>query len=156
MPNQNASVAANRAAIPQVLTRGNQHGGEVRVFNSTYVNPATGGPVIGEHIVWGHLPRGARVLRAVLTCSTGTAGSTINLGDPADTTRYSAAVPVAAAGTTTMDPVATMAAGAAGFEVGVINVGGTTDQSELRSVVGGAAIAAGQLFNLTVYYATND
>lgn len=155
MANQNASLSAALAATPQTLTKGNQQGGELRVFHSTYTNPSSGGVVIGQRVSWGWLPRGARIVGGILSCSAGTASSTLNLGDAATPARYLAATSVASATTITVVPLPN-AVGGAGFEIDVVAPGAATDQSEIRSVCAGANLAANQTFNLTLYYVTND
>lgn len=156
MSNQNASLAAARAAVPQSLPRQNQLGGELNVFFATLTNPGSGGVAIGEYISWGFLPLGARVLFGYLTCSAGTASSTLNLGDPVTPARYLAASSVASAANIAINPPATMSQGAAGFEVAVVAPGTATDQSELRSVCAGANIAANQTFTLVLFFVTNQ
>jgi hypothetical protein len=155
MANQNASLAAARAALPQSLVRGNQQDSELRIFFSTFTNPGTGGVAVGEYISWGFLPMGARVVGGFLTCSAGTASSTLNLGDPASAARYLAASSVASAANVAINPPATFANGAAGFEVSVVAPGLATDHSELRSTCAGAVIATGQTLTLYLLYATN-
>lgn len=154
MSNGNASLAAARANLPQQLVKGNAQDGEARVIVSTYTVPATGGPGIGEYISWGFLPLNARLLPgAKVYNSAGAAGSTINLGDPVNTARYMAATAVTAAGAAAAE--AQYAAGAL-FEVTVAKAGDPTDLSELRSVVAGAALQAGQVLTLVGTYVTNN
>ena len=157
MANQNATLAAARATVPnQALVRGNQFGGRLRAFFSTLTNPAAGGVLIGEFVSWGFLPLGARVLFGTLTCSAGTASSTLNLGDPATAARYLAASSVATAANIAINPPVTFALGAAGFEVANVAPGLATDQSELRSVCAGANLAANQNFALFLAFVTSD
>lgn len=156
MANQNATIAAARAATPQALVPGNQQDGELRVFFATVTNPSAGGVVVSEWISWGFLPAGARVLFGYLTCSAGTASSTLNLGDPVTPARYLAASSVASAANVAINPPATMNQGAAGFAVSVVAPGLATDHSELRSVCAGANLAANQTFTLVLFYVTNN
>lgn len=156
MANQNASLASFAAASPQQLARMNQQGGELNVFFATVTNPAAGGVAIAEWISWGFLPLGARVLFGFLTCSAGTASSTLNLGDPATPARYLAASSVASATNIAINPPATMANGAAGFDVSVVTPGVAGDHSELRSVCAGAALGANQTLTLVLFYVTNN
>lgn len=158
MANQNASLAAARAAASQTLVPANQYGGELNVFFATFTNPATAGVAIGEYISWGFLPPGARVLFGYLTCSAGTASSTLNLGDPASAARYLAATSVASAANVAINPPVTNALGviANNFAVTVATPGVTGDTSELRSTCAGANIASGQTFVLCLFYVTNQ
>lgn len=154
MANGNASLAAARANLPQQLVKGNQQGGELKAFVSTYTVPATGGPGIGEYISWGFLPYGARLLPGTkIYFSAGAASSTINLGDPASAVRYMAATSVTAAGSAVAE--AQFANGAL-VEVDVVAPGQATDKSELRSTVAGAALQAGQVLTLVGQYVTNN
>ena len=151
MANGNGSLAAARVAYPQTLTKPNLQGGDVQVFISTYTVPASGGPGIGEYISWGFLPFNARLLPTTkIYCSVGAASSTLNLGDPVVPARYLAATSVATAGSATAE--AQYANGAL-FDVTVVAPGQATDQSELRSVVAGAALQAGQVITLVAQYA---
>jgi hypothetical protein len=154
MANGNASLAAARAALPQTLVKGNQQDGEVRAFVSTYTVPASLGPAIGEFISWGFLPLGARLLPgAAIFNSAGAASSTINLGDPAAPARYMAAAGVTSAGKQVAE--AAYASGALA-EVDVVAPGLATDRSELRSVVAGANLQAGQVLTLVATYVANN
>lgn len=156
MANQNASVATAAATIPQTLVAGNQQGGELKVLFSTFTNPAVAGVAVGEVITWGFLPLGARVLFGYLTCSTGTASSTLNLGDRATPARYLAASSIATAANIAINPPVTNALGAAGFVVNVAALGQATDTTEIRSVCGTAIVAVGQTLTLALFYTTND
>jgi len=154
MANGNASLAAARVAYPQTLTKPNLQGGDVQVFISTFTVPASGGPGIGEYISWGFLPFGARLMPTTkLYFAAGAASSTLNLGDPVTPARYLAASSVAAAGNVTAEAVF---ANGALFDVAVIAPGQATDQSELRSVVAGAALQAGQVITLVAQYAQQN
>ncbi|WP_353094307.1 hypothetical protein [Methylibium sp.] len=149
-----ASVQAARTAVPFNPVRTNQFGGEVQVLISTYTVPASVGPAIGESITWGTLPQGARLLpNTALFWSAGAASSTLNLGDRAAPARYLAATAVTTAGT-----AAAAAAYAAGAlpEVTVLTPGVATDQSELRSVVAGANLQAGQVITLVAFYVAGN
>jgi hypothetical protein len=156
MANFQATLAANRAALPQVLNKGNQQDGELRIFRSTYTAPAAGMPQIGDVIQWGYLPRGAVVVGGYMNYGAGTAACTINLGDPQSATRYLAATAINAAGNTPVQPPAAATNGGPQYEVVNPNPGASTDDSEVRSVVAGAQIAAGQVINLVLFYAANN
>ncbi|MFO0255381.1 MAG: hypothetical protein ACK52V_14810 [Betaproteobacteria bacterium] len=155
MANQLATVSAARAAIPQTLVAGTQAGGEMFPLFSTLTNPAAGGVVVGENISWGTLPLGARVLMGYLTCSAGTASSTLNLGDRATPARYLAATSVASATNIAINPPVSNANGAAGFVTNVSAPGLATDTCEILSVCAGANIAANQTLTLFLLCATN-
>lgn len=145
----NASLAAARAALPQQNVKMNLQGGDLQCFISTIVVPA-GGIAIGDVISWGFLPFGARMMPSThLYMSAGAASSTITLGDPVNTSRYLAASSAAAAAKVTADAQFT---NGALFEVTVAKPGDATDLSELRSVVAGAALQAGQVITLVATY----
>lgn len=154
MANGNGSLAAARTAFPQTLTKPNLQGGDIQVFVSTYTVPASGGPGIGEYISWGFLPFGARLMPTTkLYFAAGAASSTLNLGDPVTPARYLAATAVTSAGSVVAE--AQFANGAL-FDVAVVKPGDATDQSELRSVVAGAALQAGQVITLVAQYAQQN
>lgn len=153
MANGNASLAAARAAASQTNVKGNQLGGRVRTFVSTFTVPASGQPAIGEYISWGFLPLNARLLPgSKLYWSAGAASSTLNLGDPVTPARYLAATAVTSAGNATAE--AQFANGALA-EVDVVAPGQATDKSELRSVVAGATLQAGQVITLVAFYVSD-
>lgn len=146
----NASLAAARVAFPQTLVKPNAQGADVQVFISTFTVPA-GGLAIADVISWGFLPLGARLMPgSAVFCAAGTASSTINLGDAVAPARYMAASSAAAAAKL---PAEAQFASGALFEVGVVKPGDATDQSEIRSVVAGAALLAGQVLTLVGFYA---
>ncbi|MBM5460284.1 hypothetical protein H8F21_22220 [Pseudomonas sp. P66] len=154
MANGNGSLAAARTAYPQTLTKPNLQGGDVQVFISTYTVPASGGPGIGEYISWGFLPFGARLMPTTkLYFAAGAASSTLNLGDPVTPARYLAATAVTSAGNAAAEAVF---ANGGLFDVAVVKPGDATDQSELRSVVAGAALQAGQVITLVAQYAQQN
>lgn len=154
MANGNGSLAAARVAYPQTLTKPNLQGGDVQVFISTYTVPASGGPGIGEYISWGFLPFNARLMPTTrLYFAAGAASSTLNLGDPVTPARYLAATAVTTAGSAVAE--AQYANGAL-FDVLITKPGDATDTSELRSVVAGAALQAGQVITLVAQYAQQN
>lgn len=154
MANGNASLSAAKAALPQVLVKGNQQDGEVRTFVSTYTVPATLMPGIAEYISFGFLPMGARLLPiSKLYFSAGAASSTLNLGDPAAPARYLAATAITTAGSVVAE--AAYANGALP-EVDVVAVGLATDKSEIRGTVAGATLLAGQVITLVGHYVANN
>lgn len=154
MANGNGSLAAARVAYPQTLVKPNLQGGDIQVFVSTYTVPASGGPGIGEYISWGFLPFGARLMPTTkLYFAAGAASSTLNLGDPVTPARYLAATSVTSAGSATAEAVF---ANGGLFDVLVTLPGQATDTSELRSVVAGAALQAGQVITLVAQYAQQN
>ncbi|MBD9459119.1 hypothetical protein IB241_15660 [Pseudomonas sp. PDM05] len=145
-----ASLAAARVAFPQTLVKPNLQGADIQVFVSTYTVP-TGGLAIADVISWGYLPLGARLMPgSAIFCAAGTASSTINLGDPVAPARYMAAASVATAAKLPAEAQFTNGALA---EVTVVKPGDATDTSELRSVVAGAGLPAGQVITLVALYA---
>jgi len=145
-----ASLAAARVAYPQTLVKPNLQGGDLQVFISTYTVPV-GGQAIGDIISWGYLPFGARLMPGTaIYCAAGTASSTLNLGDPVTPARYMAASSVASAAKL---PAEAQFASGALAEVTVVKPGDATDTSELRSVVAGATLLAGQVITLVAVYA---
>lgn len=150
MPAFNATRAANTAAIPPIKPKTNLLHGRLRVFESTYTAPATGMPTIADTIVWGDIPVGARILGhlSLLSFGTGTASSTLNLGDAASAARHLAATAIATAGVAI--PQAQSASGAT-FEV-TDGSGAATNNSKLISTIAGAGLAANQVLTLRVSY----
>ena len=145
-----ASLAAARVAYPQTLVKPNLQGGDLQVFISTYTVPV-GGQAIGDIISWGYLPFGARMMPgSAIYCAAGTASSTLNLGDPVTPARYMAASSVASAAKLPAEAQFTNGALA---EVTIVKPGDATDTSELRSVVAGATLLAGQVLTLVAFYA---
>lgn len=145
-----ASLAAARVAQPQTLVKANLQGADIQAFISTYTVPVGGQP-IADIISWGYLPLGARLMPGTaIFCGAGAASSTLNLGDAVTPARYMAAASVAAAGKL---PAEAQFANGALFDVTVVKPGDATDTSELRSVVAGAALQAGQVLTLVAFYA---
>ena len=145
-----ASLAAARVAFPQTLVKPNLQGADLQTFISTYTVPA-GGQAIADVISWGYLPLGARLMPGTaLYCAAGTAASTLTLGDAVAPARYMAAASVATAGKLPAEAQFTNGGLA---EVTVVKPGDATDSSELRSVVAGATLQAGQVLTLVAVYA---
>jgi hypothetical protein len=89
---------------PTTRTKVNRQNGRIRYFDAVYRAPASGtAPAIGDKIIWGKLPTGARILGHLsrLDFNTGTASSTLNLGDQFQAARHLAATSVAATGNAT-------------------------------------------------------
>ncbi len=120
--------------------------GKIRFACIQYVAPAAGAPVAGDDIIWvPSLPKGAQVIPHMsrLDWSAGTAACTMTLGDGASANRYLAATAVTAAGGA---PAVTLTNGA------VYKLGANAGDQTIRSVVAGAAIAAGQTITLRLAY----
>jgi hypothetical protein len=153
MANGNADLQAAIVATPPARVKANRHGGRIRIFEATYTVPAAGGPGIGEKILWGSLPVGARTLGQMgkLYFSAGAASSTLNLGDAASAARHLAATAVTSAGSAV--PEAANAAGAQ-FETSVGDLS-ATDNCQLVSTVAGAGLQAGQVITLRMPFAVD-
>jgi hypothetical protein len=97
-------TTANGPAYGQPMSnrmKANKLNGRVRYFEATFKAPATGtAPAIGDKIIWGKLPVGARIVNHMskLYFDAGTASSTLNLGDNVVPARHLAATSVAALG----------------------------------------------------------
>lgn len=157
MATQNASISANRALIPQALNKGNALDGELRIFRSIYNDGLTLTLSIADIISWGYLPKGAVIVHGYLACTAGTASCTINLGDLQSAARYLAATSIAAAANTPIGPPLNIGLGlSGGYEIATPNPGGSTDDSEIRSVVAGAGSPATQRIVLVLFYVTNN
>jgi hypothetical protein len=150
MANVNADLQTNAVAIPPVRNKVNRQHGRVRWFEATYTAPATGMPGIGDTITWGALPKGARVIGHLsqLNWSTGTASSTLNVGDAASAARHLAATAITTAGVAT--PQAQSASGAQ-FETSD-DSSAATNNCTLISTIAGAGLAASQVLTLKVAY----
>ena len=82
----------------------NRQNGRIRYFNAVFRAPASGAaPAIADKIIWGKLPVGARILGHLsrLDFNTGTASSTLNLGDQFVPARHLVATSVTATGSAT-------------------------------------------------------
>ena len=140
---------------PATRVKANRLNGRIRIFTATITTPA--GMVIGDKIFWGKLPQGARPIGHLgrLEWSTGSASSTLNLGDNVSAARHLAATAVTTAGSAI--PTAASANGAI-FETteDSNNVGNgfasATDNCTLVSVVAGATLQTGQVITLTMPY----
>lgn len=145
-----ASLAAARVAYPQTLVKPNLQGADIQTFISTYTVPVGGQPA-ADIISWGYLPFGARLMPGTaIYCAAGTASSTLNLGDAVTPARYMAASSVATAAKLPAEAQFTNGALA---EVTITKPGDAADTSELRSVVAGATLLAGQVITLVAFYA---
>lgn len=116
---------------PTTRVKVNKLNGRVRYAEFMYVAPSSGtAPAIGDKIVFGKLPVGARILGHLskLYFDAGTASSTLALGDNIVAARHLAATAINAAGSATPD-----AAGNVQSAVGDITTGSTIIQN-LKSV----------------------
>lgn len=153
MANVNADLQTAAVATPPPRVKVNRLNGRVRWFEATYTAPATGMPAIADTITWGSLPIGARVLGHLsqLNWSTGTASSTLNVGDAASAARHLAATAITTAGVAT--PQAQSASGAQ-FETSDAS-SAATNNCTLISTIAGAGLAASQVLTLKVAYVTD-
>lgn len=152
-----ASLATSRAATPQVLNKGNQQDGELRIFRSVWNDTLTQTLNIADVISWGYLPKGAVVVGGYFAVTAGTAAATANLGDLQLATRYLAATAINAALNTPVQPPLNIGLGASGgYEVAAPGPGLTTDDSEIRSVIAGAGSPATQRMVLVLFYVANN
>lgn len=153
MPTFNASLATSRAAIPQVLTKGNQQDGRLRIFRSVWNDALTQALAIADVISWGYLPKGAVIVGGYLAYTAGTASATANLGDLQSAARYLAATAITSAANTAVQPPVNIGLGiSGGYEVATPNPGQTNDDSEIRSVIAGAGSPATQRIVLVLFY----
>lgn len=151
MANVNADNKTNSVATPPVKNKVNKAHGRIRYFEATYTAPATGMPAVADTITWGDLPIGARVVGHLsqLRWGTGTASSTLNLGDAASAARHLAATAITTAGSAV--PEAASAAGVAGFETSDSSTA-ATNNCTLISTIAGAGLAANQALTLRIAY----
>lgn len=135
------------AATPQNRVESYDLGGKVRFATMKYTAPATGMPQIGDVLVWvPALPNGARVIPHLtkLYFATGTASSTLTVGDGASAARYLAATAIATAGSAACE-----AAAASG---GTYITGTASGDQMITSTVAGAQIKASQVITLHLAY----
>jgi hypothetical protein len=151
MANVNGDVRAAQIASPPVQLKVNRYHGRIRFAEFRATNAAAGGVAIGEDIVFGRLPRGARVIPHLsrLDWSAGAASSTVAIGDPANTSRYLAATSVTAAGGAALTNPAN---GAATYETTNDTEGSASDDTLIRGRVAGANLQASQEFCLRIAY----
>lgn len=143
---------------PATRVRANKQHGSIRFFEASYT--VSGTVAVADKIVWGSLPRRARILGYLsrLRWSAGAASSTLNLGDNASAARHLAATSVTSAGSATPD-VADV--GGASFETSDDSANATnnftsaTDDCTLISTVAGATLQAAQVITLRVAYVTD-
>jgi len=158
MANGLGSIAATQrdpAAMARALLHANVYSGRIRWFESRYVVPAAGGPIVGERITWGRLPTRAKVvpLLSRMQWSAGAASSTLTVGDEVTTNRYLAATSVTAAGGSLLtDPSGApllyeVTSGVQDTDPNPPNV-----DNVIVSVVAGAALQAGQAITLRLAY----
>lgn len=147
-----ANVYVNDGLSPTAQTQSNRLdavdlGGKIRMATLKYTAPATGMPQVADVLVWiPNLPKGARIIPHMtkLYWSTGTASSTLTLGDSASADRYLTATAITTAGSAVAE---TGAASGATYITGT-----ASGDTVLTSTVAGAAIAASQVITLRVAY----
>ena len=140
---------------PATRIKANKINGRVRIFEASYT--VVGTVAIGDKIIWGKLPVGARTIgnAGKLYFAAGAASSTLNLGDNASAARHLAATAVTSAGSAV--PEAANAAGAqfetsddtASLANGFVSA---TDNCTLISTVAGATLQVGQVITLRMPY----
>lgn len=97
-----ASFAADHVALPRAKSRSDLQHGRLRMFQSTFRNPAAAGAGIADRVIWGTLPVGARLMThlAQVIYNAGTSSCTINLGDNILPARHMAATSITSLGVT--------------------------------------------------------
>jgi len=116
---------------PTTRIKANKLNGRIRTAEFTYIAPSSGtAPAIGDKIVFGKLPVGARILGHLskLYFDAGTASSTLAIGDNIVAARHLAATAINAAGSAVPD-----AAGQVQSAVGDITTG-SAQVTNLKSV----------------------
>jgi len=161
MPNIDSQLAAQQrdpARAAAALIHANVVGAKIRWFEARAVVPTAGGPGVGERIVWGRiLPPRAKLIPHLtrLQWTAGAASSTVTVGDEVTTNRYLAATSVTTAGGSPMtDPAGAplLPEVTQGDEGQLGNPNNPLSDRVLVSVVGGAALAAGQALVLRGAY----
>jgi hypothetical protein len=115
---------ANGPAFGQPLVNRmptNRLNGRVRYFEAQYIAPAAGtAPAIGDKIIWGKLPVGARIIGHLskMYWDAGTAACTLNLGDSMAAARHLAATAVTALGNAVPEVSALVNAAVANVTIG--------------------------------------
>ena len=140
---------------PTTRVKVNKQAGRIRIFEATFTSAST--VAIADKIVWGKLPKGARILGHLsrLRWSAGTASCTLNLGDNASAARHLAVTSVTSAGSATPDAAEV---GGASFETSDDSANlsndftSATDNCTLISTVAGAVVAANQVITLRIAY----
>ena len=145
-------------AAPPVKVKVNRLNGRLRYAFGQFTNPASSGAGIADIIYFTRIPRGGRILgwMSSVSWSTGTASSTMNLGDSVTAARHLAATAITTAGNATPQ-VVTSSNGVAGYEVTDETRDGTgvptsTNDSDLRGTVAGAVVAASQIIATHMVY----
>lgn len=150
MANVNADLQANAVANPPVRNKVNKQHGRIRWFEALYDQAVAGTASAADTITFGSLPVGARVIGALseVNWSTGTASSTLALGDAADADRHLAATSIASASVAVPDD---QSASGAQFETSD-NSAAATNNCTIIGTVAGAATAAGQKIVVRIAY----
>lgn len=128
--------------------RPNKLGGRVRFAEFTYVAPSSGAaPAIGDKIYWGKLPLGARFVGHLskMYWDTGTAASTLNLGDNVVPARHLAATSITATGSAVPEAAALINTGTGNTTNGSTQVTGLVSLGafQVGFKIAGAGITAG-------------
>lgn len=144
MANFNATVKAATVGAASSKLASSASQGKLRVFTSSYTSVASSEPQVADVIVWGSIPKGARILGylSTLNRSIGNAGMTFTIGSSSDDNFILAATDIGtAAGVTTLP---------------LVDVGGavyvTSTELELISVIAVDEMLAGQVVTLTIVY----
>lgn len=125
-------TTVNGPAFGQPLAtrlKANKLNGRLRYFESLFVAPASGtAPAIADKIIWGKLPVRSRVINhaSKLYWNTGTASSTLNLGDNVSAARYLAATAITSTGNAVPEANALINAGTGNVTLGSNVITGLT------------------------------
>ena len=151
MANQPADVRTAQTASPPVQLKVNRYHGRIRFVEFVFTNPATAGVSTGEDVLFGAVPRGARIIPHLSRAdwSTGAASSTLAIGDAVTNNRYLAATAITTAGGALLTNPAN---GAASFETTNDVEGGASNDTLIRGRVAGAALQSGQVIALRLAY----
>lgn len=139
MANFIASFATNQAALPPLKTRSDQQHGRIRLFEATYLAPASGTtPAIGDKIIWGNIPIGGVMQGHLgrLDFNTGTAACTLNVGDSVVPSRHLGATAINATGSA-------VPSASSFIKAGIADV--TLNSFDLTNVKGIGAFTVGDL-----------
>jgi len=145
-------------ATPPTRQKANLLGGRMRFSFGQFTNPASGGAAIADVVYWTRVPKGGRVIGSLsrLNYATGAASCTMNVGDTVSATRYMTATSIATAGNTTL--FLRDSSGQIPYEITdesrdlATGLPASTNDSDLKSVVAGADVAASQVIGLHVIY----
>ena len=128
---QNVSNNPAFGNAPATRVKANKLNGRLRYIESLYVAPTSGtAPAIADKIYWGKLPLGARFVGHLskLYWNTGTAASTLNLGDNIVQARHLAATAITTTGNAIPEASAIVQTGVGDITTGSLQI------TNLRSV----------------------